>query len=58
MYIEIVILCLRLERPLPSLYQLSLSNFSTAAELSPNQILSCVFESFLLKIHNVAICKR
>ena len=51
MYIEIVILCLRLETLLPSLYQLLLSNFTTATKLLPNQTLSSVFKLLLIKIN-------
>ena len=43
-YIETVILCPRLETLLPSLYQLLLSNLTTATNLLPNQTLSFLFE--------------
>ena len=51
MYIETVILCLRLETLLPSLYQLLLSNLTTATKLSPNQTLPSIFKLLLLKIN-------
>ena len=49
-YIETVILCPRLETLLPSLYQLPLSNLTTATSLSPNQTLSFSFKLLLLNI--------
>ena len=51
MYIETVILCLRLETFLSSLYQLLLSNLTTATKLSPNQTLSFLFKLLLLNIN-------
>ena len=51
MHIELVILCLRLETLLPSLYQLLLSNLTTATKLLPNQTLSSVFKLLLLKVN-------
>ena len=50
-YIETVILCPRLETLLPSLYQLPLSNLTTATSLSPNQTLSFSFKLLLLNIN-------
>ena len=55
MYIEIVVLCLRLGPLPPSLCQLSFFKLFNGDDLSPNQILPCVFELFLLRISNVAL---